>query len=395
MDRFNWIVYPDAKRKLDETGITKRIADAVKNYKISGFGYLSDRDVVNCVNDMIQEGLFKKIPKKERIPFQNALSHAFKNRQSSYWLVRRNGSECKEGVETEDFLILSGYRARSLLRKDEVFNYKKFGFSNIPEFVGAVGATIEAKAGHGIHKDGLEWETSKPDGRIITNVITGDPNCDLRIYQRDITVYKTIDPLNTCVSYRPETSNDRMVVAAYHSTESALLISILKYVKQIGIQPNVLKDNAKDTIEWAYSLGRGNATCAEHLSNDLHNNLLHFIWWKFPLAKLAENYKTIERSEDFLATQFEREYNIYIGPKNEFIISNEDKPSKNAIDLTKSVSFLPKEMDNVIKGLLYQAVKFLGRTSVHELISILEYRFSPNFEREQELHGIRSNTKSF
>jgi hypothetical protein len=47
------------------------------------------------------------------------------------------------------------------------------------------------------------------------------------------------------------------------------------------------------------------------------------------------------------------------------------------------VSFLPEDMDNVIRGLLYQAASGLGRTSARRLIDMMEYRFSPKFDKDQ------------
>ncbi|HLC63366.1 MAG TPA: hypothetical protein VJJ21_03535 [Candidatus Nanoarchaeia archaeon] len=44
--------------------------------------------------------------------------------------------------------------------------------------------------------------------------------------------------------------------------------------------------------------------------------------------------------------------------------------------------FLPEDAEQLVKGVIYQSAKWLGRTSAGQILSILEYRFSDNFQEE-------------
>jgi hypothetical protein len=41
-----------------------------------------------------------------------------------------------------------------------------------------------------------------------------------------------------------------------------------------------------------------------------------------------------------------------------------------------SVTFLPEDTNNLIKSLLYQAARGLGKTTERQLLDIIEYRYS-------------------
>jgi hypothetical protein len=390
MERSNWILYPEAKRKLNESGLMRRIETAVKNYKLNYLGFVSEREVVESIRGMNNGRLLESIHVEERNKFKKTLQDAWANRSNMSWLIRRNGEDYKEKMEEEDFLLLSGFRSIGLLRKAELFDYKKFGFSNIFEFTGTTGAAIEMVLGNGIEGDGLKWETTRADGRVITSVITGDNNADLRIYQKDITAYETIDPLGNKVSYRPEMDADRMTVAAYHSTEGFALVAFLKYINQLGLKPKTLENNAAGTINWAKSLGQGGGTCAEHFGGFDKSSIRFFSGWSMPISQLDEKHKTKEACPYNLWTQLGREYTFYIEPHRALVIAPNHETTKDTVDIGKAVSFLPEDVDDAIKGLFYQAARGLGRTSVRQLIDIVEYRFSPDFDKDQAKFSIRS-----
>ena len=387
MDRFNWILYPEAKQKLEKSGLMRRIDNAVKSNRIGYTGYISDQYVAGNIKDMNKDRLFESIPEEERKKFKKALQDAWANKSKFYWSVKRNGEDSKEDVESGDFLLLSGFRSSEILRKAELFDHKKFGFSSISELTGTTGAAIEIAIRKSVHDNGLKWETARPDGRIITSVMTGDHNADFRIYQNDITAYETIDPLGNKVSYRPEMAADRMIVAAYHSTEAQTLASFLKYIDQTGIKPKALENNAVDIIDWAKSLGQYGGTCAEHFGGFDRPPLQFFVGWSIPIPQLDEKYETKDRCLYNIYTLGGKGYNFYISPQTALVITRHDA-NEGAVDVKGSVSFLPDEMDNAIKGLLYQSAKGLGRTSVKQLINILEYKFSPDFDKDMKEYSI-------
>ena len=97
-----------------------------------------------------------------------------------------------------------------------------------------------------------------------------------------------------------------------------------------------------------------------------------------------DNY-TKDRPICGLGTTSEGSYGIYLTSKGELAFVYENF-AKRELNLKKniSVSFYPEEISHVIEGLLYQSAKGLGRTSVKQLIDIVEYRFSDEFPRELE-----------
>ncbi|MEK6848827.1 MAG: hypothetical protein AABX65_04310, partial [Nanoarchaeota archaeon] len=231
--RFKYIIYPEAQQKLESSGLSARIKEAYRKHKIDIIGYISESDLTEITHTMQKEGFFNFIPEIERKEFMGKLEKTFKNRENDvFWSIARKEGEYREKIDVSDFLLFCGWKALGFLKRKELYNYEKFGFSSISEFTGSVGAMIENE----LHKDslrcGLVWRTTIPDGRVFKNEITGDMNCDLRVYQTDITPYKTIDPLGNRVAYRPETEPDRRVITAYHSTEGQMLTAVLKWIEQ-------------------------------------------------------------------------------------------------------------------------------------------------------------------
>jgi hypothetical protein len=381
--RFNWILYPEARQKLEESGLMKRIDKAAGNFELNHLGYISERDVFTDIKAMDGDHLFESIPKEERRRFKNSLQDAWNKRSDFYWSIKRNGEDCREKMEAEDLLLLSGFRSMDILRDEELFDYRKFGFSSIFDFTGATGAAIEMRVSGGIDRGGFKWETTRPDGRIVTTTITGDDNADFRIYQKDITAYETIDPFGNRVYYRPETDTGRMTVAAYHSTEAQVLVSVLKYIDQIGLKPETLENKALDTISWVKSLGQGGGNCAEHFGELGETPSLPFIVWAVPLPQLDEEYQTSDMRAHNICTQFKAGYSMYIGPQKDLVMAHYLESPSGVVNMKGVVSFLPEDMDNVIRGLLYQAASGLGRTSARRLIDMMEYRFSPKFDKDQ------------
>ena len=375
-----WIIYPEAIKKLDASGISARIEKAVKSEEFSPIGIRFDDQITRDIKAMKDAGLLNQIPKKERKEFKKLINDGFVNKDKIKWVIERTDGKEKESVATADFLFFSGFASIDLLRKNELFNYKKFGFSNILEFTGTTGAAFEmALSGSPILDRTPVWASQRPDGRIITSAITGDTNGDLRIYQNDITAYPTTDPFGNKVSYRPQTDSDRMAVAAYHSTEGSLLVAVLKYVDQLKLKTETLDNNAKETLKWARSLGQHGGTCAEHFGGFDQSPILFFAGWPVNIPLLDEKYNAKEGSPYGVVTLGSNPYNIYIGPSKELVIAEKSEPNKGK----KSVTFMPEDMDNVIKGIVYQAAAGLGRTSVNQIIDILEYRFSPKLEEDQ------------
>jgi len=224
------------------------------------------------------------------------------------------------------------------------------------------------------------------DGSVLVNQITGDSNCDLRIYQTDIAPYPTKDPFGNSIRMRPEMDSDRCFVSAYHSTEGTLLVALLKYISQEGIEADFLKDNAGKLIEYTRSLGQHGGTCTEHFGGFDQRPKDFFFGYPYPMPKLDAENKTSEWPQFPLLTATGGHYNIYIAHNRDLAFSyvGEGAPENPVKGI--NLRFQKEDVDHIATGLCYQSAMGLGRTSARQLISILEYRFSSGFDEEMKKH---------
>ena len=200
--RFHYTTYPEAQERINSTGLQKRI-EKVRDSK-NGFPYIGHTmvdEVSSATKEMVREGYFTKIPERERKSFMRGLNEAFKDMNGHLWRVHRGKKVLEETPELEDFYLMTGWLPSFVLNPGEIRDYKKFGFSSISGFVGAVGAVIWS-CSHGDKnlRGGYEWETKTPEGRTILNNITGDSNLDLRIYQTDMTPELSLSFFNSGIS---------------------------------------------------------------------------------------------------------------------------------------------------------------------------------------------------
>ena len=387
MSRFRYLVYPGAERKLQKAGIVSRIEKAFKkdDYPNVHHGMMMSRDISGIAKEMKAGGFFKSMPDAQKKSFQTQLNELFKEKDTREWNVIKNDGAHKENVEYEDILLLMGFYSSMVLPKRELFAYGKHGFPSMFAFTGAVGARVWTyDEGRSQFRDGYKWTTTNPDGTVRVNEITGDGNCDLRIFQKDMTPYDTYDPLGNLVEYRPLMRSDNRVIGGYHSTEGGLLVSVLKYVKQLNVRSEILKDrnSVLEFLAWAKSLGQGGGTCAEHFGgfDSYPMNFLHSM--DVPLPVLDADRKTDEHTRDYVTTASHHKlaYGLYVGLDQDlvFMIENLEENKKEF-----AASFHSDESDHLIKGLFFQSARGLGRTSVLQLIQILDFYTSGEYEKEK------------
>lgn len=388
--RFRHIIYPEALERLNSSGISKRVKDASERYDITIMGSLIESEVVDLVNEMKERGIFTHLPDEVKGGFQTQMNGLFKSPEDYLWRTKRfDGTEATEKGDLEDVVGLVGWWSSQVLKPEEVFDYKKFGFNNLTDFTGSVSSLINNTLHRGF-KEGYKWEFTTKDGRTFVNEITGDTNCDLRIHRTDITPYKTFDPFGNEVSFRPEMDADRFGAYPYHSVEDSLLAGVIKWIDQTGINAKSLENQARDTIRWAKSLGQRGGTCTEHFfgaPDSLRTRMAYNTG--IPLPKLDANDRSEQTSSDGLVASSDYYYGLYIGSDNELAFVSEHRNKAPSPEKKVVLRFMPEEADYLVKGLLYQSAKGLGRTSAAQLISLLEYRFSPEYESD-----LKEMTKS-
>jgi len=378
--RGDYIVYPETLEKLEKTGLAVKIDKLLKSKNHPYYaGHVYNDEIRGEINDMKKRGYFETFPKEEKALWQKKAQELFGNPENYFWEVNRKSGVVKEEAELEDLLLSIGIVASNILKPHEIWDYKKFGFSSITDFTGSVGALFMTKQKGG-WREGYKW-VKEVGGQVFKNEITGDMNCDFRLHQDDITPYKTLDPFGSEVGYRPQLDSDRGGVYGYHSCEAQLLVSILRWIEQKNINSELLKNNAKEILTWAKSLRQGGGTCAEHFGGFEQNPMLFFPCFELPVVKLNADNSTGNNTIDIVGTTGDGYYGMFVSSKNELVFSYENPKKKNILKKINAF-FQPDEADHLIKGLFYQSAKGLGRTSVRQLIDILEYRYSPKFEED-------------
>jgi len=140
--RYKYNLYPDAREKLDSTGITARVIAAKDRHEIGNTGCIMQSDISDMVNDMKARGYFATFPQDKLADFKAKANSLFATPENRKWLVHKHDKVHEEGIENEDVLSLVGYDASLILKPDEIWNFEKFGFRNMTDFTGSVTALI-------------------------------------------------------------------------------------------------------------------------------------------------------------------------------------------------------------------------------------------------------------
>ena len=377
--RYSFIIYPEAEERLKSSGLAERTEKCLKSDRVPDLNsYTFPDHIQQDVEYLKRTGYIKFLSDEEK----RKLQEIFNEKKGYYWRTRRGRRVIKERTEPSDILLLLGYPASFILSSQEMENPESFGFSSSIELNGVIGAfMVEMSHTNLLEEQGLKWQTQTKNGRILVNEIAGNMHYDLQINQRDITPYRTTDPLGNIVNYRPEFYLDKQIVMSHHNTEPELLVSLLKYAEQLGIESRLLKNNAQELVQWTLSLGQEIGFTAEHLSGSDYDPRMSFVFYDIPIPKLDSNFSTREHTNYGLSSD-RGYYRIFIGPERELVFSLQDDINDPRKPVT--ISFKSEEFGHVLKGLFYQAAKGLGRTSARELIGALEYKFSGEYERDLE-----------
>ena len=203
--------------------------------------------------------------------------------------------------------------------------------------------------------------------------------------QNDVTHYPTKDPFGNPVHLRPIPDETQNAVAAYHSTEGSMLVTVLKYIQQMNIPTSFEKDNGAAIINWGRSFRQGGGTCAEHFGGFDQDPrfYLHNMFYNIDLPQLSKHDQVEQPSAYSVSTASRGHYSAYISANRDLVFSYEDetKPLKQKKRI--NIRFLPQDAEHAVKGLIYQAAHGLGRTSAKQLLDIIEYRYSPAFRAMQ------------
>lgn len=364
-----FIIYPEAIEKLNACDIARRIEDVDPPYF---GGSIMDGDLELKMEFLTKEGYFDAFESLEP-GFKNKIKNLNKN---NAWKINKT-----EKIEPtlEHLIMLMGDYASYIFKPEEIANLSKWGFTSVSEFNGTISAYMIQKQKR-FERTGLRWEANH-NGKKLLNEIGGNMHSDLLIMQMDITNYEAIDPMGNRVYYRP-TIGIRSVPAG-HSVEGELLASILQYITQTGIQPSLLKNNAKSLPEEVSSWQQHGGTCAEHFGGFDRDPGIFFAITSMKIPEL-KNWKKERSRHNIFSGPGNNNHEIYIGENNELVIGHEEKGK-----FVENVRYMPEEMDSFLKGLFYQAASGLGRTSLAQLVEIVTFRYSDEFENFKKKLNIK------
>lgn len=386
--RNGFIIYPEGMDKIRNAGLDARIEALEKSEDGLPFlgGCVWEDDIKRSVQDLKERGFYKHLPADFATQYKKTINALAQRPSNLHWTTQRPSGIIRDGCELEDIIVFTGEIASLILEPHELWDYQRFGFSSPTELVGLVSAfIIEQSKGNPLHK-GYEWTTNRGGTQIITE-ITGDMNADLRISQKDTTPYETTDPFGNRTTFRPIGEPDINLVCAYHSTEPALLVAVLKYIDQQKIASKSLANNAAELIAWGESLDQRTGNCAEHIFGNPIDEFGSFANYTLPIPVLNERNETKEHFRDWLGTNTDGVYGIYITTGGDLAFAYESRNMKREPRKEIQLSFKPEDVDNVLKGLLYQSANAQGRTSARTLIELIEYRFSPHFENDRKKYS--------
>lgn len=387
--RFSYIIYPEAKEILKKTGIVKRV-DEIKQSE-DGLPYLGGSifsgEIQGIVKELINEGYYKNVPKDFYETYKKVLNGILNKPEEHFWTIKTQGGEVKEPCQLEDMMMFTGDLASLVLKPEEFWEYKKFGFETPSELITIVGTYIfnESRGKNDVVYDkGLIWTTNNKDGSKILTNITGDHNYDLRVFQEDVTHYKVIDPFGNPIRMRPAMSTTKRIMSAYHSEESRFLVALFKYIDQLDIPVDFKKDNAQRLIDWGRSFGQAFGATAQHLSPDYRDVESFFITYDIDIPRLNEENESEVVSSYFVGSLGEGSYRAYIDSKSNLVFSYITSENVSEKKRGIEIKFTPEDAEEAVKGVIYQCAKGLGRTSALQVLDLVQYKHSDKFIQDQK-----------
>ncbi len=378
----DYIIYPKTLEKLRNSGIESRLEALRKNpdndFPFFG-GYYDSSAIQEIIRDLEQMRFYKNAP-GDFLDDSQILNQIFQNPQEYKWKMQRANDTKEVPCILEEILLFCGYPASFVLKSEEINDYSKFGFSSPMEFITAIGVFVAQSQRITFH-EGYKWIREKEDGSKIETEVTGNMHCDLRIYQRDVSLYETTSPLGKEIGIRPITDFYRGI-SAYHSTEPALLVAIMKYIDQQKINAEFLKDKGQELINWGKSLEQRGGACAEHLFPQDSESRLLFVPYELSIPYLNERDETEELSRFALGREYRGWYSTYIASNGDLVLAQANESSERNSRKIIRARFSPDDAEELIKGLIYQSANGLGRTPARNLLSLIDYRFSDSFKSD-------------
>lgn len=363
-----FVIYPEGIEKLTAAGLLEKVA--------------ASRFTSRFVNEEDLQQLLVEAAAFAPAEFVPRLRAAMDRQETHPWVVHVPEAEQYslfghdvQHVELtlEDFDVLSGDAAATVLCDARLLRFSEFGFDSYAALVGTVGAYAQSLSAKQFNP-GHVWE-SEYEGKRYRTEVTGSFHGDFRLQRIDITPYPTLDPLGFAVPYRPLLPGGSAHVAGSHSIEPYVLASILKYVEQTGVPSRIgTASGAEQFLHDTEALGSALGNFAD--AGNPHIGGVRSTQFQLFMPMGDEDS---EKSFDHFVPLYagSGHYEIVIGPKNELVFRLHGGGANE-------VRIPPAEIDELAYGLFVQASRGLGRTAVYQLREVLQYRYSDEFVAERD-----------
>ncbi|MFP4400896.1 MAG: hypothetical protein ACLFPQ_03375 [Candidatus Woesearchaeota archaeon] len=379
---------------LKQSGLEDRINN-LDSYDVSNYMIFSEKDYHNIIELLENDGYFENLPRSVLADYNEKISEFIETKldpekQSPRWTLLSDEKEDPndlfydkiseiirtENADSDDFDILSGFVSSEVLEPEDFARFQEYGFENIFDMFGVVGTYLyESQKMH--FREGQYWISDVGKSTFRT-VIFGSHDGDFRLERRDITPYKTLDPMGNIVNYRPCLDSDTSLIAGSHSVEPFFLVSLLKYADQVNIDSELLKKySIKSYINEISKKGMFAGPFADF--GDGLSIEWHFINYDVPIPLIDENDFCDERTVDGFNLYASQDfYGLYVDEDENLVFAYEKEhiPEKNI------VARIPKtEFDDMLKSLLVQTQQGLGRTSLKQMYDVVDFMFSNRFKK--------------
>ncbi|MDD2487367.1 MAG: hypothetical protein PHS92_03285 [Candidatus Gracilibacteria bacterium] len=332
---------------LEKSGIIERISRVDKDVfpKIS---YEPSKSDIGDTIRYLKEGDFLDgIKGKEQ--FQNRYLSILDYSPESVWKINRSGKEEKIPTNYAELRIFLGEYASHVLGPDEIWDHERFGFRNGTDFVTTVSVYIINNILD--IEDGYTWFSDRSGGEYRKFRVTKTNDADFRVHQENHDICKTIDPFGNENGCRPIAVSAKDDINAYHSVEAGFFGTLLRYIDQIGFEPEIFKDGGKELIAWIKK-NRGIELSANEINpDDLDNEMEDFLQrFNYKITKFDGNKIIRPFYFNISCSPGNGDgYRSYIGDEDELIIAIQNNDREDVRIVSR---FYPKDIEHLMKGIL-------------------------------------------
>lgn len=385
----DYVLSQEADSRIKKSELWARIngffvnnTEGIPNFEMGG---LLKPDVEYITNIVREWGFYETLPAKFKWRYLDVMKSILNDKWIAYWTVNRLWLNSTIEAKLRDIVLFSWIYPSFVMSPEEIWNHEKFGFGTTSDLVISV-STYIINLISWQPKDWLTWQTTN-NWRTFVSKYTWDHMRDPRLIRTEITSYPTINPFWDNSSVRPHESADNQCVWWNQNTEAMFLVSVLRWIEQCNITSDVLIW----WIEWIFELI--SKMSVWHLTC-------------FAIVKRIEDIicpwqsSSLDSLSSKISTDHKKQFTKYKRPLPELwsivevkywphimggwinlaqvkwrnLLFTQDTKLWEKFDGQRvHCELYPEEADDILKWIIYQAYRWLWRTSILEILSILAF----------------------